>query len=217
MIDFRLYLISDRRLTWRGLNESTRSECDALVAAIETACRAGVRAVQLREKDLNTRALYETACRIRGVTRDHQAKFFVNDRVDVAMASAADGVHCPDRGFPAADAARMLGSRRSVGVSTHSLERAQRAQRDGADFITFGPVFTTPSKKVFGPPQGLQALKNVAGAVTIPVLAIGGITPERTAHCLDHGASGVALISSILALDDIARAVDRFAEVMGSL
>jgi thiamine-phosphate pyrophosphorylase len=217
MIDFRLYLVSDRRLIRGGSDETIGAESVALAAALETACRAGVRAIQIREKDLDAKTLHAMVCRVRDVTGGCRAKLFVNDRVDVAMATGADGVHCPERGFPVPDAVRLLGPSRHVGASTHSLARAQQAEGLGADFITFGPVFSTPSKTAYGAPQGLKALGEVAEAVAIPVFAIGGITPERAAPCLDRGASGVALISSILAADDIARAVDDFTKVMGTL
>jgi thiamine-phosphate pyrophosphorylase len=217
MIDFRLYLVSDRRVIKSETDGTTGAEIDALVNAIEIACRAGVRAVQLREKDLDAKALYTLTCRVREVTGGDRAKLFVNDRVDVTLAAEGDGVHCPERGFPVPDAKRLLGPSRQVGTSTHSLESAQQAEIQGADFVTFGPVFSTPSKKAYGAPQGLKTLATVAEAVTIPVFAIGGVTPERAAQCLAHGASGVALISSILASDNVERAVGEFAKVMGSL
>ena len=217
MIDFRLYLVSDRRVIKNGADGTAGAEVDALVNAIEIACRAGVRAIQIREKDLDAKTLYTLTRRVREVAGGNHAKLFINDRVDVAMAADGDGVHCPERGFPVPDAKRLLGPSRQVGASTHSLDSAQRAENLGADFVTFGPVFYTPSKKAYGAPQGLKALAAIAEIVTIPVFAIGGITPERAAQCLDHGASGVALISSILASDDIERTVDEFANVMGAL
>ncbi|UCH84623.1 MAG: thiamine phosphate synthase [Candidatus Latescibacterota bacterium] len=211
MIEFRLYLISDRQFIQGGSDES------ALATAIETACRAGVRAVQIREKDLDARPRYALTQTVRDITSRYETKLFVNDRVDIALTTGADGVHCPEHGISIPEAKRLLGRSRHVGASTHSLERAREAQRLGADFITFGPMFPTPSKMAYGPPQGLKALADVASSVTIPVFAIGGITPARTAACLDHGAAGVALISAVLAMDDIAGAVDAFSKVMGPL
>ncbi|MEJ2719936.1 MAG: thiamine phosphate synthase [bacterium] len=215
MIDFRLYLITDRRLCRRRSGGTPDTE--TLEAALETACRAGVRAVQLREKDLDAKTIYETAARIRESTRARGTRLFINDRVDIALASGADGVHCPENGFPIPDAATLLGPSRTIGASVHSLDGARRAEDLGASFVTFGPVFATPSKAAYGPPQGLDAFGEVAGAVGIPVFAVGGVTPERAAACLDHGAAGVALISSILGADDIAAAVQNFEAVMGTL
>jgi thiamine-phosphate pyrophosphorylase len=217
MIDFRLYLVSDRRITRSGIDETAGAEIDALVTAVDTACRAGVRAIQIREKDLDAKTLYALTRRVRAVTDECRARLFVNDRVDVALAVGADGVHCPEQGFPVVDAKRLLEPAGQVGVSTHSLERARLAEVEGADFITFGPVFATASKKAYGAPQGLEALGAVAQAVDIPVFAIGGITPERVSACLDHGATGVALISSILAAGNVARAVGDFAKALGAL
>jgi len=215
MIDFRLYLITDRRVC-PGRSDGI-PDTETLETALETACRAGVRAVQLREKDLDGKTIYEMAARIRESTTAHGSKLFINDRVDIALALGADGVHCPEHGFPVLDAAKLLGPSRTIGASVHSLDGARRAEDLGADFVTFGPVFATPSKTAYGPPQGLDALGGVAGSVGVPVFAIGGVTPERAAACLDHGAAGVALISSILGADDIAAAVRDFEAVMGTL
>jgi thiamine-phosphate pyrophosphorylase len=205
--DFRVYLVTDSRLVRSG----------SLEDAVGAACRAGIRAVQLREKDLDARSLHDLARRLRAVTSAHGAALFVNDRVDIAIASGADGVHCPEIGFPPALARRVAHGRLVVGASTHSLARALDAEQEGADFITFGPVFDTPSKSGYGPPQGLERLRRVAGAVRIPVLAIGGISPPRATRCLEYGASGVAVVSAILSSTDIAETVKEFETALGSL
>ncbi|UCG50675.1 MAG: thiamine phosphate synthase [Candidatus Latescibacterota bacterium] len=235
MIDFHLYLITDRRLLAtentgardEGVgpaNEEVAREAPpdaaitvAINAAIETACRAGVRAVQLREKDIATRPLYQMALRLRDSTKRHGTKLFVNDRVDIALAARADGVHCPEKGFPVLEAGKSLGHSSLIGASTHSVEGAKRAERDGAHFLTFGPVFETRSKLSYGPPQGLDALRTVAEAVSIPVFAIGGITPGRARSCLECGAQGVAVISAILATDDITGSTHEFKSALGAL
>ena len=207
MIEFRLYLVTDRRLvTARPLED-----------AVADACRAGVRAVQLREKDLDAKSLFELALRLRRIASSSRAALLVNDRADIARAACADGVHCPEGGFPPAVARRILGERAIIGVSTHSLEAALEAEKHGADFITFGPVFETPSKFKYGAPQGLERLGDVATAVRIPVFAIGGITPERVRMCLDCGARGVAVVSAILGSADIERAVRDFEQALGGL
>lgn len=207
MIDFRLYLITDRKLLGKGRLESV----------VDEACRAGVRAIQLRDKDLDSLSLYETAKEIRTVTTKHRAKLLINDRVDIAIALHLDGVHCPDEGFHPGTAARLLGETAIIGVSTHSLSRALEAEKDGADFITFGPVFHTPSKARYGRPQGTAALREVASAVRIPVLAIGGITPRNAASCLENGATGIAVISALIESTDIPRTVSEFESALGSL
>ena len=169
---------------------------------VDAALAGGVDAVQLREKDLSGAALLALACRLRDVTRRYGARLLVNDRVDIALACDADGVHLPADSFAPADARRLLGQHRLLGASTHSVEQAQAAAAGGADFIVFGPVFETPSKRAFGTPVGLEAVAQVAHAVLQPVLAIGGLTAERVASVLQCGARGVAVVAAILEADD---------------
>ncbi len=207
MVDFRLYLITDRRV----------SGTQPLEDAVDHACRGGVRAVQLREKDLDAKSLHDLAVRLRKITASHGAALFVNDRLDIAMAVGADGIHSPENGFPPAAVRRIAGERILAGVSTHSLESARGAEEEGADFITFGPVFETPSKLAYGPPHGLEMLRRVAGGVKIPVFALGGITPERARPCIESGASGVAVISAVLASIDIDRTLREFENELGTL
>jgi thiamine-phosphate pyrophosphorylase len=140
--------------------------------------------------------LYELVVRAVSITRDTKTQLLVNDRVDVARAAGADGVHLTARSLPA-DVVRMTcGSEFLIGVSTHSLEEAQAARAGGADFVVFGPVFETESKRAFGPPQGLSKLHAITRALDdFPVLAIGGITLDNIAACLSAGARGIAGIS----------------------
>ncbi|MBP2681405.1 MAG: tenI [Candidatus Krumholzibacteriota bacterium] len=207
MIDFRLYLVTDRRLVvGRSLED-----------AVGEAFRAGVRAVQLREKDLDARSLLDLAVRVRAIASAADMALLVNDRADIALACGANGVQLPEAGFPAVAARRVLAEKALVGVSAHSLGAALAAEDNAADFITFGPVFETPSKLQYGAPLGLDALRQVASALRIPVYAIGGITPERAKVCRAHGAHGVAVISAILGAPDIARAVGGFEKALGGL
>lgn len=206
MIDWRVYLITDRH------------SCDnSIEKTIRDACRAGVRAVQLREKDLDGRALYSLAEALRAETSGAGGCLLVNDRLDVAMAVGADGVHCPEQGFPPERARFLLGAGGVIGASVHSPEAAMRAEAAGADFLTFGPVYHTPSKTVFGDPQGPGALQTVCARVGIPVFAIGGVTPDNAPACLEHGAYGVAVIHSIIGAPDVGAAVARFQSALGSL
>ena len=158
--------------------------------------------MQLREKDLSGAALFELAGRLRDITRRYGARLLINDRIDIALACEADGVHLPADSFAPADARRLLGNNCLIGVSTHSVEQARAAAAGGADFIVFGPVFDTPSKRAFGKPIGLAAVAQVAQAVTQPVFAIGGVTTERVASILQRGARGVAVVAAILEADD---------------
>jgi thiamine-phosphate pyrophosphorylase len=189
IVDFNLYLITDRRQLPPG-------RC--LIEAVRAACEGGVRAVQLREKDLTAAELLPLALELRVVTREYGARLFINDRIDVALAVEADGVHLGGHSLPVAVARKILGPRNLIGVSTHSVEEIAAAKSEGADFVTFGPVYPTPSKAAYGPPLGLDRLREACRVSAFPVFALGGITAERVAELLAAGAHGVALISAIL-------------------
>jgi thiamine-phosphate pyrophosphorylase len=181
----------------------------ALTQRIEEIAAAGVDWVQIREKDLSaaelaslTRQSLRIAAQL-SATRSSPTRILVNDRLDVAIAERAGGVHLGEKGLPVADAKRLVESARrkqaldesfAIGVSCHSLEAAQAAQRDGADYILFGPIFVTPSKEPFGTPQGTERLEQVCREVSIPVLGIGGITPDNALSCIEAGAAGIAAI-----------------------
>jgi thiamine-phosphate diphosphorylase len=176
-----------------------------LLQTIAGVADAGVDAIQLREKDLHGRALLELA--EAAVARGGTAKILVNDRLDVALASGAAGVHLGGQSVPAAQvvAFRKVGrapARFLIGRSCHSLQEALQVERDGGDYVFFGPVFSTPSKARFGLPQGADVLAAVCRAVRIPVVAIGGITLENARACLSAGAAGVAAIRLFQESDD---------------
>jgi thiamine-phosphate pyrophosphorylase len=165
----------------------------ALVEKIATIAAAGVDWVQIREKDLAGRQLAEVT---RGaIARRGAARIIVNDRLDVAITEGAGGVHLGEAGLPVAQVARWVDSDDFlIGASCHSLEGAASAMRDGADYIFFGPVFATPSKMSFGEPQGVQKLRTICDAVSVPVIAIGGITLDNAGECIAAGAAGIAAI-----------------------
>nr|WP_320056036.1 thiamine phosphate synthase [Desulfuromonas thiophila] len=196
-VDFDLYLISDRHQLPAG-----RSLAEAVTAALA----GGVGAVQLREKDLATAELYALALELRQLTTAAGARLLLNDRIDIALAVAADGVQLTEQSLPVAMARRLLGPERLLGVSCHSLERALQAEAEGADFLCFSPIYATPSKAAYGPPQGLDALHGLCAAVKLPVFALGGITSERAPAVRAAGARGIALIRAILAAADPAQA-----------
>ena len=210
MVDFRFYLISDR----------TRCAGRSLALALRQACRAGVRAVQIREKDLETPELLALTRRVQRELDTLPPALFINGNPEVAVACGAQGVHLPKRSMPvrlARTALDRLPAGTLIGRSTHSLKAARAAEAEGADFITFGPVYDTPSKSAYGPPRGLQALSESVRAVTIPVFALGGVTPGRTKQCLEAGAHGVAAISAVLSHPDIPAAVGAFETELGGL
>jgi thiamine-phosphate pyrophosphorylase len=186
-----------------------------LEECIRQACRSGIRAVQLREKDLAGGELYRLARRLKSITENFGANLFINDRLDVAMAIGADGIQCPENGLPPG-VVRQYAPTLKIGVSVHSPEAALRAEQSGADFLLFGPVFPTRSKPG-ADPRGVTVLNKIAGQCRIPVFAIGGITPDRARKCVDAGAWGVAGISSILNSDEINQTVAEYANNLGSL
>jgi thiamine-phosphate pyrophosphorylase len=190
--NFDLYLISDRKLT-HGRD---------LVWVIEQALDGGVNAIQLREKDLSSKELFSLAERVTRLCQRYNAQLFINDRVDVALAVDAAGVHLGEASMPVAAARSLLGAHRSIGVSTHSLDGARRAERESADFVVFGPVYFTPSKADMGVPQGLKALRIIVENISLAVYAIGGIKADNLLEAKSVGSRGVALISAIMSAED---------------
>jgi thiamine-phosphate pyrophosphorylase len=161
-----------------------------------------VRAVQLREKDLATRDLYDLAGKLLAMTRGAGAALLVNDRVDVAMALSADGVHLTRRSLPPTEARGLLGPEKLIGISCHSLAEVQEAEDGGVDFVVLGPIFDTPSKAPFGPPLTTSVLRRVRSITSLPVMAIGGINSARVPEVMAAGASGVSVISAVMAASD---------------
>jgi len=198
----RLYLITDRRAT------AGRPLLEVVRAALAGAPGGGV-AVQLREKDLGARALLALARELRDVTRDAGAALFVNDRVDVALAVGADGVHLGGGSLGPTEVARFAPGL-PVAVSTHGRAEVEAAARAAnVAFAVFGPIWDTPSKLPYGPPLGLEALR---GAVRfgLPLLALGGVTAARAGACLATGAAGIACIRAVLEAPDPAYVVRSF-------
>jgi thiamine-phosphate pyrophosphorylase len=168
-------------------------------AAVVRLAMAGLDAFQWREKDLPPLATYRRLEELRRAldAADTTMRLIVNDRVDIALALAL-GVHIPEEGLPTSVARIVLGHGTLIGRSTHSLEAARAARDGGADYVTFGPVFATPSKMRYGPPLGLDALREVCGTLApFPVLALGGVSWERIEDCMLAGAFGVAAIGGI--------------------
>ena len=201
-VDFRLYLITDEEIA----GDEPRME--AALGALPP----GLAAVQLRARALSGRALLDRALRLRALTHRHGAALLVNDRLDVALAAGADGAHLPVAGLPVA-AARALAPGLVLGASTHSLAEARAAQAAGADLVTFGPVFATPSKAAFGAPVGVPALADAVKSLTVPVFALGGIDETTAPSCLTVGAR-LAAIRAILGAPDPAAAAARFAALL---
>lgn len=229
MIDFNLYLITDMKLVLEtrkspsSLGETEQVQLATrysslvtryLLEAIEEALKGGVKAVQLREKDLSTRELLDMAYNLKKLLTRYNAKLFINDRVDIALAVNADGVHLGASSMPVYAARKAAKGNLLVGVSTHSLEEAERAELDGADFVTLGPIYETPSKAQYGKPIGIEILKKAKDKISIPIFAIGGIKLNRVNGVLKSGAYGIALISAILSSDSIKSNAEKFMRLL---
>lgn len=202
MDELSLCLVTDR----------TRVRGRDFVAVVGECLAAGLSAVQVREKDLGAADLAALCRRLRPLTLAAEALLIVNDRVDVALAVGADAVQRTSTSLAVRDMIAVADKRLHIGASVHALQEAIDAESQGADWIVFGPVYDTPSKRAYGPAQGLARLEAVARAVGVPVIAIGGITPERVAAVRAAGAAGVAVISAILEADSPAGATSRFLE-----
>jgi thiamine-phosphate pyrophosphorylase len=203
-LGFSLCLVTDRSVVTGTLEE-----------AVDECLAAGLRAVQLREKDLGTQDLLSLARRVRESTSRHGARLYVNDRADVALAVGADGVHRTGSSLPISSLRSIGPPGFLIGASVHSVADARAAEPEGADFLFFGPIYDTPSKRGYGPPQGLAVLERVASAVRLPVFAIGGVTPARVAELKRAGASGVAAIGAVLGREHQGDAVKAFLDALG--
>lgn len=167
-----------------------------LLRQVEAAVAAKVPLFQIREKALHARVVFELVVRAAEIVRGSETRLLVNDRSDIARAGGADGVHLTAESLPADVVRRVCGPEFLIGVSTHSVDEARAARMGGADFVVFGPVFETESKRAFGAPQGLEKLRESCSELRdFPVIAIGGIKLDNAKACLRVGASGVAGIS----------------------
>ncbi len=198
-VDLSVYVITDRKLA------APRS----VVEVVQAALRGGATVIQLREKEAPTREMVELGMDLLRVTRPAGVPLIVNDRVDVALAIDADGVHVGQDDMPAALARKLIGPDKILGVSAETVEQALLAQRDGADYLGVGDVYGTPTKPDAGPPIGLEGLRRIVEAVDIPVVGIGGITPDNAAAVIEQGAVGVAVISAVFAAPDPEEATRR--------
>ena len=174
----------------------------SLQGVVRELLAAGVRLVQLRDKEADGRRLYEQACQLLALTRPVGALLVIDDRVDVALAAGADGVHVGQDDLPAAEVRRLAGPGLLLGVSCATPEEATRAERDGADYLGVGSVFPTGSKADAGEPIGLPGLQRVVVATRLPVVAIGGITAENAASVMAVGAAGIAVVSALMGASD---------------
>jgi thiamine-phosphate pyrophosphorylase len=198
-----LNFITDRRACGLSYGDMT-----------QRALKAGVKWIQLRDKERSRREIYEEALSLRAITTEKDAVFVVNDHPDIALAVHADGVHLGQDDLPLKEARKLMGKSQIIGISTHTSAQAKDAERGGADYIGFGPVFFTETKEA-GSPTGIEILAEIKKLVDIPVVAIGGITPENLKAVLETGADAVAVASAILC-GDIEGNTERFLDIINS-
>ncbi|MBI4358310.1 MAG: thiamine phosphate synthase [Candidatus Omnitrophica bacterium] len=207
--NFRLYAITDLKspLTPALSPGGRKGEGSSkILADIEGAFRGGVDIVQLRSNVFSDRVLLELGEKIRRITQKVRKLFIVNDRVDLMLAMDADGVHLGQEDLPIDIARRMIGNRKKIiGKSTHSLKQALQAEREGADYIGFGPIFETPTKPTY-PPVGLQTIREVMKRIKIPMVCIGGIDPTNVKQVIEAGAHRIAVVRAIFGVPDVYQA-----------
>jgi thiamine-phosphate pyrophosphorylase len=191
-IDYSLYLVTDRGLA-RG-----RSNIEIVTAAV----RGGATVVQLREKDCSTREFIKQGLAIKEFLKDHGVPLIINDRVDVAQALKADGVHLGQTDMPLGLAKMILGDAMIIGISAESLQDAIEAVKGGADYLGVSPIYATPTKTDTAPALGLEGLRAIRKAVKLPLVGIGGLNTKNAADVIRNGADGVAVVSAIVAADD---------------
>lgn len=191
--DLSLYVVTDPLLPGKRTLEDVCRDAFA----------SGVRILQLRDKQASTRVLVEQARQLRVLADAFGALFLVNDRLDVALAAAADGVHLGQEDLPLNDARRLLGASATIGISVRTSEEARAAERGGADYIAANLVFATPTKTDIDQPLGLEGVRVLRRACSLPMVAIGGIQAGNAAEVVAAGADGVAVVSAVMAADDV--------------
>jgi thiamine-phosphate pyrophosphorylase len=191
-VDYSLYLVTDRGLA-RG-----RSNLEIVTAAVD----GGVTIVQLREKDCPTLEFIEQAQSIKAYLKARNVPLIINDRVDIAQAVKADGVHLGQTDMPLEAAKRILGAEMIIGISAESIEDALAAEKGGADYLGVSPIYATPTKTDTAPALGLKGLRDIRKAVKLPLVGIGGLIKDNAADVIRNGADGVAVVSAIVAADD---------------
>ena len=203
-IDYSLYLVTDRGLA-KG-----RSTLDIVGAAVS----GGVTCVQLREKECSTREFIEEALAVKDFLKARGVPLIINDRVDVALAVGADGVHLGQTDMPLEAAQKILGDSMIIGISAESLEDAVEAEKGGADYLGVSPIFATPTKTDTAPPLGLEGLRAIRRAVNLPLVGIGGLNQDNAADVIRSGGDGVAVVSAVVSAGDPAAAARNLKHVI---
>lgn len=204
-IDYTLYLCTDRDLM----------STDTIEEAVEQAVKGGCTVVQLREKDCSSLEFYETALRVKKITDEYKIPLIINDRVDIALAVNADGVHVGQDDLPAASVRRILGGDKVIGVSAGSVREAVKAREDGADYLGVGAMHATCTK-TDADVTTVEELKKIREMVDLPIVAIGGMNKQTLPELKGTGVDGIAVVSAVIAADDIERAASELSEAVRS-
>jgi thiamine-phosphate pyrophosphorylase len=178
------------------------------ISDVKNALAAGVKAVQYRNKDSSTKQMYEEAIKLRALCKG--AFFLVNDRVDIVLASGADGVHLGSDDLPYKTARKILGKDKIIGMTVHSVSEAERAQKLGADYIGVAPIFATKTKKDAGKPAGVRLIKEIRRKISIPIIAIGGINLSNADKVIAAGSDGLCAISAVVTRPNVRNEIKRF-------
>ena len=192
-LESRLLLVTDRQQT----------NGRPLISVLSQALKAGSPAIQLRERDLSAKDLLALAHEIQQMTEPRSGHLVINDRLDVALSLKGAGVHLRSNSLPVSVVRRLIGRRRLLGVSVHSVSEAVQAEAGGADYIVLGPIYATPSKHMYGPPLGVSTLEEAARAVRVPIIGIGGVNAARARDMRLAGAFGVAVVTAVLGAEDV--------------
>jgi len=203
-IDYSLYLVTDRSL----------SRERSTLEIVKSGVAGGVTCVQLREKNCSTRKFIKEALSVKEYLKSCNIPLIINDRVDVAQAIGADGVHLGQTDMPFAMAKVILKDSMIIGISVESLEDAIRAEKDGADYIGISPIFSTPTTSDTAPPLGLEGLKEISKAVSLPKVAIGGLNRKNAGEVILNGADGIAVVSAIVSADDPQKAAEELSYII---
>jgi thiamine-phosphate pyrophosphorylase len=198
-----LYFITDSTLTSKTVLED-----------VGAALKAGVKIIQYREKNKNTRVMLEEAEKIKELCSKNNALLIINDRVDIALAVDADGIHLGDKDMPYSTARKILGNKKVIGLSVHNITEALKAEKEGADYIGVGPVFETQTKKDAGVPAGIKFIKEVKKIIKIPFVAIGGINEKNIGDVLEAGAKSVAIISAVVKGSGVEKECKKFRNII---
>jgi thiamine-phosphate pyrophosphorylase len=199
-----LYFLTDSGLSKQGIVED-----------VKQVLNAGCKIVQYRNKEKSSKGMVQEASKLAKLCKEQNALFLVNDRLDIAQAVDANGVHLGQDDMPLNAARKILGSEKVIGITTHNLEEALQAEKDGADYVCVSPIFQTDTKKDAGEPTGIFLIKEVKQKVKIPVAAIGGINLENARQVITAGADSVCVISAIVCNENVEKAAKEIIEEIG--